>query len=220
MLGEISLIMVLFAVSLIIINLTANKIPKTGRDGTANGDRIIATITNENKYADRAAFMHAEKDGKKFKVKMKPTEANLWIKGDSIEIIQNSDGKNYRVLFNDYFRKNEARLREKAVNMLEKASKCKIAALFTGYKKEMAETISSSALSSKQIFSFVTYMKLIDIYSVVAVLLVALLIVWKVVVSPELGEFLLPIVLIALVIWSVYAPVGFCKRLMKEAQKS
>ncbi len=219
MLGDLTLIMVVLAIMLVVINITVNRVPKTGRDGAANGERITAVITNNNKYADKITLLRAEKDGKKFKVKMKPTEANLWIKGDNIDIILGSDQKSYRVLFNDYFRSNEQRIREKAVTMLEKIKHCYIASRLVGYNKEMNELIKDSKVNSKQIFSFVTYMKFIDIYSVVAVLLTILTVVWKIVFSPATKSFILPLVLIIGIMWAVYGSVGVCKRILKDAQK-
>lgn len=219
MLSELSLIVVVVAITLVIAGHTVNRIPKTGRDGKANGEKISATITNKNKYADAAVTLRAEKDGRKFKVEMKPTEAHLWIPGDSIDIIMNEDGKNYRVLFNDYFRENESRIREKAVELLEKVRLCHISSIAVGYKKEFKEEIVNSSLDSQQIFAFVSYMKQIDIYSVFAVILTGGIVWWKFAFSPEAKEFILPCILIIVAMWSIYNAVEMCKRILKKAVK-
>ena len=220
MLGELSLIMVVFAVVLLFINITTNRVPKTGRDGKAAGERITATIKNSNKYADTAATMRLEKDGRKYKVKLKATESNLWLKGDSIDIIMNKDGKSYRVLFNDYFRNNESRMRAKAAELLETVSRCRIASLLTGYKKEFNRTIRQSSLDTRQIFSYVSYMKLIDRNVIAAVILTALVIMWKAVMKPRATELILPFLLIIGIMWATYSAVEACKRIMKEAEKT
>ncbi len=220
MLSELTLVMVIVAITLFVANRTVNKIPKTGRDGKASGERITATITNTNKYSDATVTLRAEKDGRKFKVKMKPTEAHLWIPGDSIDIVMNEDGKNYRVLFNDYFRENESRIREKAVEMLGKVKSCHIASLAVGYGKDDNEVIEKSALNSQQIFAFVTYMKLIDIYSVFAVIITGLIVWWKFALSPKAAEFILPCAIIIITMWSVYNAVEGCKRIKDEAEKT
>ena len=78
---------IILLVLLLCYSAIANRIPKTGREGISTGKEVTATITNSNKGADRAVTLHAEGEGRRFKVKMKPTEAHLWVKGDKIRVI-------------------------------------------------------------------------------------------------------------------------------------
>ena len=101
----------------------ANRIPKTGRYNSAAGEKIEAVLTNENRTAEKAATMKLmDKDGRKYCVKLKADEARLWIKGDTVEILLSENKRIYRVLFNDYFRNNEERIRQHAVQRLQKAA--------------------------------------------------------------------------------------------------
>ena len=217
--AELSLVVVVLALSLFWASRTVNHIPKTGRDGNARGDKITATITNENKKADSVATMCAEKDGRKFKVKMKPTEAHLWIKGDDIEIVLNEDGKNYRVLFNDYFRKNEERLREAALEKLDDVSKYRIASLLVKYNKDDGDGFQKSHLDSQAIFAFSTYMRMIDFYSIISVVIAAVMFCWKSVFDSPWEMFILPVILIGVILWSVYSMMVACESLLKKAGK-
>ena len=132
-----TLFVILMLIALIWVNYVANHIPKMGRDGDAKGEEITAVITNRNKVADKSVILRARANGRSFKVKLKPTEAHLWIKGDSIKIILSENKKTYRILFNDYFRTNENRLREYALMLLEKKVNANlIAARIVKYTKE------------------------------------------------------------------------------------
>ena len=189
-------------IGLILIGCTSGRITKTGRYADAKGEVIEAIITNTNKTAEKAAVLRAQKDGRKFKVKLKPTEAHLWIKGDSINIILSEDGKNYRVMFNDYFRQNETRLREAAVEKLSKIKPYLFAARFTEYKKEHFGLIKNSDMDSQQIFAFYTYMKMIDVYSPTLAVLTVITLIWKNAANPGRERLLAAVLLILFVLWS------------------
>lgn len=215
-----TLFVILMLIALVWVNYIANHIPKTGRDGNAKGEEITAVITNRNKVADKAVTLRATADGRNFKVKMKPTEAHLWIKGDSIRIILSADRKTYRVLFNDYFRENEARLREYALEILEKKVNTNfIAAHIVKYTKENLESFKVSKLESQRIFTFASLMSIIDVYTAVTALLGAAFLIWYIKTSPAFGEMIVPLALIVLLVWVLYSSAEICKRIMKEAQK-
>lgn len=208
--------LLVFFAALLWANFVSGRIPKTGRDGKAAGEVITATITNTNKYADAPATLCAEKDGRKFKVKMKATEAHLWIKGDSIDVVLSENGKNYRVLFNDYFKKNEERIREKALERLEKAHNYRIASALVKYKKEYFEKIRDSKLDSQSIFALISYIKMIDIYTVVTAVIAVASLVWNKLQSPGWSMLLLPIALVLFMAWSLYSATITCNRIMKK----
>jgi hypothetical protein len=65
----------------------------------------------------------------------------------------NEDGKNYRVLFNDYFRQNESRIRNEALKRLEKVPSYRISSTLLKYKKEDHSAFEKSGLESQQIFA-------------------------------------------------------------------
>ena len=93
MTSAISFIVVMLAVFAIITSLTG-RIPKTGRSSNASGEVMKATITNRNKMAEKAVTMKLKgEDGKKYKVKLKPDEAKLWIKGDAVKIVFSENKK-------------------------------------------------------------------------------------------------------------------------------
>lgn len=214
-----TLFVIIMLIALVWVNYIANHIPKIGRDGEAKGEEITAVITNCNKVADKAVTMRAKANGRSFKVKLKPTEAHLWIKGDSIKIILSENKKTYRVLFNDYFRENERRLREYALSLLEKKVNVNlIAARIVKYTKESLENFKASKLESQRIFTFVSLMNIIDIYTVVTCVLGAAFLVWYAKTSPKFGELVVPLALILLLIWVLYSSVGVCKKIMKETQ--
>jgi len=214
-----TLFVILMLIALIWVNYVANHIPKTGRDGEAKGEEITAEIINCNKVADKAVTLRAKANGRIFKVKMKPTEAHLWIKGDSIKIILSENKKTYRILFNDYFRENEQRLREYALSLLEKKVNVNfIAARIVKYTKESLESFKASKLESQRIFTFASLMHIIDVYTAVTCVLGAAFLVWYAKASPKFGELVVPLALILLLVWVLYSSVGVCKKIMKETQ--
>lgn len=212
------LVLVIIA-GLLWITYVYERIPKTGRDGEARGEEITATITNRNKAADRVVTLRATDGRQSFKVKLKPSEARLWIKGDSIRIILSENKKSYRVLFNDYFRENETRLREYALELLEKKVNVNfIAAKLLKYTKEGFENFKASKLESQRIFVFVTLMKMIDVYTIVAAVTGVAFFVWDAKSSPAFNEQIMPLALILLLVWGIYSSIGICRRIMKEVQ--
>ena len=110
--GAALTIIVLMLLVFLAMNSIINKIPKTGRDPDARGEKIVATITNTNKTADKAVWLRAKSaQGRKFKVKLKASEAKLWIKGDEIRVVlSNENPRKYRVLFHEYFKENDVEL--------------------------------------------------------------------------------------------------------------
>ncbi len=209
-------VLLVFFGGLLWVSFVSGHIPKTGRDGKAKGEIITATITNTNKYADAPATLKAEKDGRKFKVKIKATEAHLWLKGDSIDIVLSEDKKSYRVLFNDYFKENEPRIREKALERLSKAQNYRIASAFIKYKKEYFESFRNSSLDSQSIFALISYIRMIDIYTVVTAIMAVATLVWKKMSNPEWSMLLLPIALILFMAWTLYSATITCNRIMKK----
>ena len=199
----------------------ANRIPKTGRCFDATGEEITATIINRNRTAERAATMRLRgEDGKRYRVKLKASEAKLWIKGDSVKIVLSEKSKKYRVLFHDYFKENETRIREYAVEMLRKTVRSWfIAAHFVGYKKETPDAFLASGADVQTIFSFATYMRIIDIYSIVTAILSAVSIFWYVVIKPKFSQLMFPILMIVMLIVILNKAVKSCKLVLKSITK-
>ena len=212
---------IILLVLLLCYSAIANRIPKTGREGISTGKEVTATIANINKGADRAVTLHAEGEGRRFKVKMKPTEAHLWVKGDKIRvIISNDNPKKYRVCFNDYFHDNEAHIRDHAVELMKtKIRDFTPAAKSINYTKETADKIAASNLGSQRIFAFVTMMKLIDSYIFLAIILgIGTFIAFTSRHLP-LKSLLVPALAIALIIWYICAAVKMCAKIKSEAEK-
>ena len=119
----------------------------------------------------------------------------------------------------DYFRENEQRLREYALSLLEKKVNVNlVAARIVKYTKENLEKFKASKLESQRIFTFVSLMRIIDVYTIVTCVLGAAFLVWYAKTSPKFGELVVPLVLILLLIWVLYSSVGVCKKIMKETQ--
>ena len=215
-----SLLFIILIVGILWIGYVSNRIPKTGRAISRKGEIITATITNNNTQADKPVTMRAECDGRKFKVKLKPTEARLWIKGDSIKILLVENSNEYRILFNDYFRDNEERIREKVLNKLESVGNCIVSSKLVKYEKEDFELFEKSSLSSQQIFSFCTSMRLIDISTVIAAALGIVVFLWWKTFSPELMDLLAGVIVLLIAVWSIYSAVTNCKRTLKKIRKS
>ena len=103
-------VMIIFFMILLFaaVSGAANHIPKTGRCFDADGQEVIATITNTNRTAEKAVTIRAIDDnGRRYRAKLKASEAKLWIRGDKIRIILSDRSKNYRILFHEYFKENE-----------------------------------------------------------------------------------------------------------------
>lgn len=206
-------------IGFIFINYSANHIPKTGRDADASGEIIEAVIVNRAKSADRSAVMKLVHNKRKFQVKMKPTEAHLWIKGDTVRIILSKNTKKYRVLFGEYFRENEARIRDYALSMLEKRVNVNfVAAKLSKYTKESFEAIKASKLESQRIYTFVTLMGILDIYTVVTGVAGAVFLIWCAKKTPSFGELIVPLLVIVVLIWMLYNTNETCKGIIKKAE--
>ena len=207
-------------IGFIFINYSANHIPKTGRDADASGEIIEAVIVNRAKSADRSAVMKLVHNKRRFQVKMKPTEAHLWIKGDTVRIILSKNTKKYRVLFGEYFRENEARIRDYALSMLEKRVNVNfVAAKLSKYTKESFEAIKASKLESQRIYTFVTLMGILDIYTVVTGVAGAVFLIWCAKKTPSFGELIVPLLVIVVLIWMLYNTNETCKGIIKKAEK-
>ena len=214
----LSFVVVVLFIGLLWVSHLANHIPSTGRDANADGEKITATITNYNKTADRASVLRAEKDGRKFKVKLKPSEARPWIKGDQIEILLSDKKDVYRILFTDYFRKNEQRIRKFSLENLKKANKWIVSKNLTGYKEEYFALFEKSSFDSLQIFAFTTYMRMINIYSVAMALIVVAAVLWWQLTSPSGETLIAAALLVLLMIWTLYNTVQNCKKLIRKAE--
>lgn len=216
-------VVIVLLVVLIFLGISSliNHIPKTGRAFDANGKHVVARITNGNRFADRAVTLRAkDSDGRRYKVKMKATEAKLWIKGDEITVVLCENSKNYRVLFHDYFRSNEQRIREYALKKLQKyANPGFIAAYLTEYKKNSLDTFRASEADSRTIFLFATYMRMIDVYSVLALIVAAVFVYWYIAVKPTFFYLLIPLASVLLIFFIINSSVNLCKRVMESVNK-
>ena len=215
-----SLLFLILIGGILWIGYVSNRIPKTGRAISSKGEVITATITNSNTAADKPVTMRAEKDGRKFKVKLKPTEARLWIKGDSIKILLVENSKEYRVKFNDYFKENEQRIMEMVLERLKTVENYRLSSKLVNYEKEDFERFKKSPLSSQQIFSFCTSMRLIDISTVVTAALGIAVFLWWKTFSPGLTDLLAGAIVLLIAVWSIYSTVTNCKRILKKIRKS
>jgi len=215
----LSAFIILFA--FLLVMRIVNRIPKTGRYNSAAGEKIEAVLANENRTAERTATMKlVDKDGRKYRVKLKADEARLWIKGDTVEILLSDNKRIYRVLFNDYFRNNEERIRQHAVQVLEKNVKRGIISnRLVGFEKESLEAFVSSEADSRVIFIFLTFMRLIDTYSIISFFATVLFLVWRSAVKPAFSQMAFPLVVVILAYFMIYSAVTTCKGLLKKYTK-
>ena len=215
-----SLLFLILIGGILWIGYVSNRIPKTGRAISNKGEIITATITNNNTQADKPVTMRAEKDGRKFKVKLKPSEARLWIKGDSVQILLVENSKEYRIKFNDYFKENEHRIMDMVLERLKTVENYLVSSKLVKYEKEDFERFKKSSLSSQQIFSFCTSMRLIDISTVITVALAVVVFLWWKTFSPGVMDLLAGIIPVLIAIWAIYNTVMNCKRILKKIRKS
>ncbi len=203
-----------------VVSIT-NFIPKRGRWIDADEDEVIATIINQNRNADKHSTLRAmDENGRKYAVKLRPTEAKMWIKGDKIKITFTKDKKNYRIQFHEYFKANEDRIREKAVEKLEKTVKFySIAAKMTGYKKESLEALRASKADSQTIFAFETYMRSIDKYFIIGVIAALLFIPFFLTEKLQKLQLLLPLIIIITMFLSVNSTAKLCTKIYEKATK-
>lgn len=215
--GDLTLIMFVSLLAFVIISKISGRIPKTGRCIDANGETIEAVIVNENRIAEKAVTMKLmDSDGNRYRVKLKDSEAKMWIKGDTVNIKFSEDKKNYRVLFHDYFRNNEERMRENAIKKIEKINPNLFAGRLTECKKENLEAFSNSEVESLTLFVFLTYMRRITSYCVLSAIMTAFFLGWYNIFMPPLKQLILPIVLLAISYFVLYTTVMSCKRILKK----
>lgn len=221
---SMTLMMMLAGAALLIyiavVSIT-NFIPKRGRCIDVDGEEIIATITNKNKNADKHSTLRAKgEDGKRYAVKLRPTEAKMWLRGDKIKITFTKDKKNYRIHFHEYFKENEARIREKAIEKLEKNVKFySIAAKMTDYKKESLEALRASKADSQTIFAFETYMRSIDKYFIIGIIAVMLFIPFLLVEKLQRFQLILPVAILVTMFLSINSTAKICTKIYEKATK-
>ncbi len=215
----LSVFIVLLAFVLVI--RIVNRIPKTGRYNSAAGEKIEAVLLNENRTAEKTATMKLmDKDGRRYRVKLKADEARLWIKGDTVEILLSENKKIYRVLFNDYFRNNEGRIRQHAVQKLGmNVKRGIISKRLVGIEKESLEAFYSSEADSRVIFIFSTFMRMIDTYSIFSLFATVLFLVWRSAVKPAFSQMAFPLVVVLITYFMIYSAVMTCKELLKKYTK-
>ena len=221
--GEITFIVIAFVIAMIWMNFATGRIPKTGRESITAGKEISAVIVNENKAAERCATMKLVGDnGRKYQVKMSPTEAHLWIKGDRVKIlISEVNDSKYRVLFHDYFRGNEDRLRVKAKELLEKKVSLNLfAARLVKYTEESLEAFKRSKLESQRIFVFITMMKMLDFYTVFTAAFAVLAFFLVNSVGEGFKSWFVPLIIIGAMVIFLNSLVKTCVKIKTEAEKS
>lgn len=214
-------LIIILLISLLWFNFVTNRIPKRGRFDIADGETITASITNTNKIPDHAATLCAKNGDTVYKVKLKASESHLWIKGDDIKIIvSKTDSKKYRILFNDYFKENEARIRSHAIELVQKNTGSNlIASKAVKYESDDLEKIKSSNLSSNQIFYFCYLFKTIDRYSILTILLAILTLAAHFVKGMSLKQIIIPILLVAVLIYYVCTAVKLCTDTLSKARE-
>ncbi|MBR1970837.1 MAG: hypothetical protein IKA17_10850 [Clostridia bacterium] len=214
------LVIILF-ISLLWFNFVTNRIPKRGRIDVSDGETITAAIINTNRVPDHAATLRAKSGETIYKVKIKASESHLWIKGDEIKIlISKSNKKNYRILFNDYFKENEERIRAYAIELLEKKAKYNsIGAKAVKYTSGDFEKIKNSKFNSNQIFYFSYIFNSIDRYTILAILLAILILGLHFVKNMALKKLLVPIILLAVIIYYICTAVKICTDSLAKASK-
>lgn len=219
-----TIILVLLGIGLVIYAITtsiAGFIPKRGRCINAEGEEISATIVNSNNTAEKAATIRAiDESGRKYAAKLRPTEAKMWIKGDKIRIVLSEDKKKYRILFHEYFKENEERMRNQALMQLEKKVKpYSIAAKMANYTKESLEALRASEADSHTIFIFTTYMRIVNRYFIVAVIAAVLCALWCFKAKLQMFQLLIPLVIVIVMFLSISATVKVCTDIYNKATK-
>lgn len=214
-------LVIVLLISLLWFNFVTNRIPKRGRLDVSDGETITATIINTNRIPDHSATLRAKSGETIYKVKIKASESHLWIKGDEIKIlVSKSNKKNYRILFNDYFKENEERIRAYAIELLEKKARYNsIGAKAVKYTSEDFEKIKNSKFNSNQIFYFSYIFNSIDRYTILAILLAILILGLHFVKNMALKKLLVPIILLAVIIYYICTAVKICTDSLAKASK-
>ena len=214
-------VLMIVGVSLVIYAVmmsVAGHIPKRGRCLDADDSEIMATITNSNKVAERFSTIRAVDDsGRKYAAKLRQTEAKYWIKGDKIKISLTKDKKKYRIHFHEYFKTNEDRIRQEVLERLEKEVKPhSIAAKMTGYKKESLEALRASKADSLTLFAYMTYMKSIDKYFIIAVVVAILFVLFLTKQNLQMFELLIPLIIVIGMFLSISSLAKLCSKIYKK----
>lgn len=214
-------LIIIILISFLWFTFVTNRISKKGRLDVSDGETITATIINTNKIPEHAVTLCAQNGETKYAVKIKASESHLWIKGDDIKIlVSKSNPKKYRVLFNDYFKENEGRIRNHSLELLKKKAKINsIAAKAVKYEEGDLEKIRKSNLNSNQIFYFCYLFTSIDRYSILTALLAILTLALHFVKGIALKELLIPILLIAVLIYYICSAVKLCSETLSKATK-
>ena len=209
--------LVIFAITTSI----AGFIPKRGRCMDADGEAILATITNKNDKAEKPVTLRAvDESGKKYAVKLRPTESKMWIKGDKIKIVFSADKKKYRILFHEYFKENEERMREQAFILLEnKIKPHSVAAKMTNFTKESLEALRASEADSHTVFIFTTYMRTVNSYFNFAVVTGVLCVLWCFKAKLQMFSLLFPILIVIAMFLSISATAKVCTKIYNKHTK-
>ncbi len=219
-----TIILVLLGIGLVIYVIAtsiAGFIPKRGRCIDAEGEALLATIVNSNNTAEKAVTIRAiDENGRKYAAKLKPTEAKMWIKGDKIRIVLSEDKKKYRILFHEYFKENEERMRNQALDQLEKKVKpYSIAAKMANYTKESLEALRTSEADSQTVFIFTTYMRVVNRCFIVAVIAAVFCALWCFKAKLQMFQLLIPLVIVVAMFLSISATVKVCTGIYNKATK-
>lgn len=209
---------IIFLIVIFAVNALINKIPRTGRAGITKGTEVDAVITNKCKNSIVLKTMHLEGNGRKFKVRLKPDEEHLWIKGDSVKMLISDENKKiYRVLFFDYFHENEERLRTFALDMLKSEIKANgISAKALKYTEETYTMVENSSADSRTVYQLYSYMKLLESYIVLGVIFCVFAVLAKMLLRLSMTQMLLPIVVLGILLWYIYSVITTCGRIMKK----
>lgn len=213
---------IVFLIALLWIKFVTNRIPQRGRKMFKDGKEISATITNENHFPDHSVTLRAQDSSlRKYSVKLKQSESRLWVKGDEIKILVSEENpKDYRILFNDYFRANEHKIRAHAFEILEKkVRKNSIASRLVKYNHEKLEAMKKSNIESGRIFVFTYLMKSIDIYSILAAVFAACTLIAHFYKGVPLKEVIVPALLVLYLLYSVSTSVKECTKTITDAEK-
>ena len=209
---------IVFLIVVLLANAFANRIPRTGRAGITKGEEISSIITNDHKGGMGAKTMHLEGNGRKFKVKLKPDESHLWIKGDKVKVLVSYENKKiYRVLFFDYFHENEERLRLDALKMLEGKIKSNgVCVKILKFTEETYKKVEESSADSRTVFTLYSHMKLLDSYIAMGIVLAVFMLLAKIIARVSMTKMLLPIAVLGIVLWFTYNTITTCGRIIKK----
>ncbi len=213
----VGLCLIVFAISSSITGF----IPKKGRCMNTTGEEITATIINNNDMAEKPTTLRAvDENGVKYSVKLRPTESKKWIKGDKIKIAFSADKKEYRIYFHEYFKENEARMRDMAFAQLEKTvGPMSIASKATNITKESLEALRASEADSQTVFILATYMTITNRYSVFAIIMAVLCVFWCSFAKLQMFKLLVPIIIMIVLFLSISSTAKVCTKIYDKFTK-